>query len=194
LKRNRLNAHEALLVLQAAINHCSLKYLVLSDNDDIGFRGLQMIGEVLPDLTLKGLNIRGCAQPLRPSGLSTLWNHDDVEGSASKHDEDSANNVIAEQMAGSALVAGMIRNTHICDLYEDHGTAWAKQIAFYLALNRSGRRKLLCGQGPASIWPLVFEKLNKKIGHIFYYFREQPGLISLSIPASKKRKMETDAM
>ncbi len=169
LTRGLVNADEAVLLLQATINHPTLKHIDLSDNVEIGFRGVQMIGEMLPNLTLEALNL---------FDLNT-WG--DMDASPT-----------AKQRAGSALVKGIIENTHLswfADLVLYSEDAWQFQIRFYTRLNEFGRNLLLRGQPPASIWPLVFEKL-KDAGSIFYYLREQPGLVTLPIPAAKKRKME----
>ncbi len=186
LRKNCMNAKEALLVLQATVDHPSLEYLRLSHNEDIGFHGLRMIGEILPDLTLSTLDLRRCVN---------LYNPISDDDSTDNDVEDSVINRFAkaEQRAGSAVVAGITRNTHLYHLYRDafFGTVWTDQINFFLDLNRCKRHQLLCGQPPASIWPLVFQKLKFKKSHIFYYLREQPGLVQLSVPATKKRKMET---
>jgi hypothetical protein len=186
LRNNCMSAKEALLVLQATVDHPSLECLWLSHNEDIGFHGLRMIGDILPDLTLWILDLRRCVNRYNPIS---------EDDSANSDMEDSATNRIfkAEQMAAFAVVAGITRNTHLFHLYRDalFGTEWTKQIDFFLDLNQCKRHQLLRGQPPASIWPQVFRKLNFKISHIFYYLREHPELVHLSFLNTRKRKMET---
>lgn len=99
-------------------------------------RAMQMIGEHLPRFRgLKSLNIM-----------------------ANRFGECGAN----------ALLEGLRTNPYLCDLVMRRGFLASESIDYYLAFNKGGRRLLYIQSPvvpcPLSLWPLVFERINRLNG------------------------------
>jgi Ran GTPase-activating protein (RanGAP) involved in mRNA processing and transport len=113
-------------------------------------------------------------------------------------------NTPSTDAVGLALVEGLRKNTKLQKIFEDNegGTAdsafspgVAREIEFYLGLNRHGRMLLtLSGRSepPSGLWPRVLAKLSspRDTSLLFYFLQNKPKIVKCkAVPvASRKRK------
>jgi hypothetical protein len=100
------------------------------------------------------------------------------------------------------LVDGLRENTKLQKIFEDNETATvdsyfspdvAREIIFYLGLNRHGRMLLrLSGDAepPSGLWPRVLAKLSspRDTSLLFYFLQNKPKIVKCKTTASRKRK------
>jgi hypothetical protein len=209
-----VHADGAMLIIEATANHPSMIELDLSWNDQIGFHGLQRVGEFLPNVTLQILLLGCCAEWHPPAPTSENEDEDDEEEEEENipiyqrqrrqtyNAEVTLDTTEAKRTTNTALLQGMVNNFYLYD-FHTHSSwdSWQTTQSFYLDLNRNGqRRKILRGPQPlpASFWPHMLAQWStpsdyhdNNFSRIYYYLREQPGLISTSsIQVKKKRKLD----
>jgi Ran GTPase-activating protein (RanGAP) involved in mRNA processing and transport len=120
------------------------------------------------------------------------------------------------EAVGLALVDGLRENTKLQKIFEDNALSSrtlvsatadsffspgiAREIEFYLGLNRNGRMLLtLSGESepPSGLWPRVLAKLSspRDTSLLFYFLQNKPKLVKCkAVPeASRKRKASNSA-
>jgi Ran GTPase-activating protein (RanGAP) involved in mRNA processing and transport len=110
---------------------------------------------------------------------------------------------------GLALVDGLRENTKLQKIFEDSETATvgskfapdvAREIDFYLGLNRHGRRMLrLSGDSepPSGLWPRVLAKLSSRrdTSLLFYFLQNKPKIVKCKVAeTTRKRKASNSAV
>jgi hypothetical protein len=111
---------------------------------------------------------------------------------------------------GLALVEGLRENTTLRKIFffgEDDGATIdsifspgvAREINFYLRLNRHGRMMLhLSGRSepPSGLWPLVVAKLSspRDTSLLFYFLQNKPKIVKCKAASSRKRKASNSAL
>jgi Ran GTPase-activating protein (RanGAP) involved in mRNA processing and transport len=112
------------------------------------------------------------------------------------------------EAVGLALVDGLRENTKLQKIFEDSETATvgskfapdvAREIDFYLGLNRHGRRMLrLSGDSepPSGLWPRVLAKLSspRDTSLLFYFLQNKPKIVKSKAAATRKRKASNSAV
>jgi hypothetical protein len=115
---------------------------------------------------------------------------------------DSMGDDIAPTLSGMALVTGLRENTKLHKIFaNDDGRTVdssfspdnAREINFYLGLNRCGRMLLKQPGGlepPSGLWPLVLAKMTgpRDTSLLFYFLQNKPKIVKWNAPASRKRK------
>jgi Ran GTPase-activating protein (RanGAP) involved in mRNA processing and transport len=115
---------------------------------------------------------------------------------------DDMRNGIAPTLSGLALVTGLRENTKLHKIFaDDDGTTVdscfspgvAREINFYLGLNRCGRMLLKQPGGlepPSGLWPLVLAKMAgpRDTSLLFYFLQNKPKIVKWNATASRKRK------
>jgi hypothetical protein len=103
---------------------------------------------------------------------------------------------------GLVLVDGLRKNTKLQSFFEDSECATvesifspslAREIDFYLELNRHGRMLLtLSGRSepPSGLWPRVLAKLSSPRNRslLFYFLQNKPKIVKCKAAATRKRK------
>jgi hypothetical protein len=112
------------------------------------------------------------------------------------------NAVPPTEAVGMALVDGLRENTKLQKIFRDSdyrtvdstfSPGLAREINFYLELNRRGR-KLLRFSGrsepPIGLWPRVLAKLSspRDASLLFYFLQNKPKIVKCKAAASRKRK------
>jgi hypothetical protein len=106
------------------------------------------------------------------------------------------------EAVGMTLLDGLRENTKLQDIFTDHDEASvdsyfspgvAREIEFYLSLNRHGRMLLQPPGGtepPSGLWPLVLAKITgpRNMSLLFYCLQNKPKLVKWNAPANRKRK------
>jgi hypothetical protein len=189
-------------LLQGLQKPCTLKYLSLQccDLDDTG---LLKLGEALTtndtlevvDVRENGFTHNGASQffELLPQmkGLKSLYGLVDVR-----------NDVPLTKAVGRALIDGLRENTKLQNIFADNGEESvyssfspdvAREIAFYLSLNRHGRMFLQSPGGlepPNGLWPWVLAKIAgpRDMSLLFYFLQNKPKIVKWNAPANLKRK------
>jgi hypothetical protein len=187
---------------------CTLKELSLfcCQLDDTG---LLKLGEALTtNDALEFLDVRGSA--FTHSGVSQFFGMlpqmkglKAVYGLVFKR-----NGVAPTEAVGMALVDGLRENTKLQKLFDDND-AWsvdstfspdvAREINFYLGLNRHGRMLLrLSGRSepPSGLWPRVLAKLSspRDTSLLFYFLQNKPKIVKCRATESRKRKAGNSAL
>jgi hypothetical protein len=179
---------------------CTLKELNLfrCNLDDTG---LLKLGEALTsNVSLEGLDVRvndithnGACQffELLPQmkGLKAVYglmiNGDDVPP------------IRPTEAVGMALLDGLQKNTKLQKIFEDDEEASvdycfppgvAREIDFYLSLNRHGRMLLRPPGGfepPSGLWPRVLAKITgpRDMSLLFYFLQNKPKIVDWNAPA-----------
>jgi Ran GTPase-activating protein (RanGAP) involved in mRNA processing and transport len=172
LSNNGIDAIGARLLMRGMANHPSITKLYLSNNRNIGYQGLCYIGNELPNLRIKELDLKECT--LREADPSLLVT------------------IASQREAGQALVNGIKENLYLTHLtLSDWAlpTGFNEELEFYMDLNRSGRYLLGSNHGLApAIWCRIFESLDAadEVGLIYYFLKEHPSLMSYG--TCRKRK------
>jgi hypothetical protein len=167
LSGNDLCPLEAQILMQSIANHRCMRKLIINGHSKIGFEGLILIANELPNCGLEEISLRD----FHP------WN----VGLEEKE---------VAMKAGRALVDGMKRNSHLgrLDIRVCTGLGQMKpliqnyleEVEVYLSLNRSGRYLVMrtdYGDVPTGLWGNVLELSNNKIHHMYYFLRELPWLV-----------------
>jgi hypothetical protein len=162
----------ALELVRAATNHPSLQKLSLDLNLSISLVEVGQLADVLGTLHLKEFvtNFR-CSwsgSEEQSTNFRCWWSEVQSERST---------------QARGALLEG-VRNNFCLHELKIPTLGLMDEIEFYLKLNRLGRRGLIQEQGisPAH-WCDVLTKLD--VAEIFYFFSEQPSLMSWLLSSSK---------
>jgi hypothetical protein len=167
---NNITAVGAAGLFRACSNLPLLKSLQMKYNQQIGYPGIHMIANELPNVPLKTLDISECYYSRPYEGESDL------------------------RRAVDALTDG-VRGSHTLGrLVFSFGT---DRLSFFLELNRLGRFLLTINHGLAStVWCHIFEKCGrtrntKRANLVYYFLREQPHLVQAAplVPSSRKRPL-----
>jgi hypothetical protein len=114
----------------------------------------------------------------------------------------TADVVASTEMVGRALVDGLRENTKLQNIFTDDDEASvdsyfppgvAREINFYLSLNRHGRMLLRPPGGfepPSGLWPRVLAKITgpRDMSLLFYFLQNKPKIVNWNAPANRKRK------
>jgi hypothetical protein len=112
------------------------------------------------------------------------------------------NGVAPTEAVGMALVDGLRENTKLQKIFADNDEdtvdssflpSVAREIDFYLSLNRHGRMLLQLpgGSEPSSgLWPRVLAKITgpRDMSLLFYFLQNKPKIVKWNAPANLKRK------
>jgi Ran GTPase-activating protein (RanGAP) involved in mRNA processing and transport len=112
------------------------------------------------------------------------------------------NGVPPTEAVGLALVDGFRENTKLQKIFTDDDeetvdsyfpSGIAREINFYLSLNRHGRMLLRPPGGsepPFGLWPRVLAKISgpRDTSLLFYFLQNKPKIVKWNAPASRKRK------
>jgi Ran GTPase-activating protein (RanGAP) involved in mRNA processing and transport len=111
------------------------------------------------------------------------------------------NGVPPPEAVGMALLDGLRKNTKLQKVFPDGGATvdsyfspdLAREIDFYLELNRHGRMLLtLSGHSepPSGLWPRVLAKLSSPRDRslLFYFLQNKPKIVKCKTAATRKRK------
>ncbi len=148
------------------------------NNTTIGYEGLRLIGEALPNSKLKELVLTGTVK----------WvDYDDDD------DELAQAQKLKCDQAAKALVEGVRNNVHLRVLNLDEVYLPPKALAelnFYLEMNCNFGRHLLSQQHalPPAIWSFLLAKFGHEVSVVFFYVRELPMLVSGGMTSGKKRR------
>jgi hypothetical protein len=105
------------------------------------------------------------------------------------------------EAVGMALVDGLRKNTKL-RIFEDNSGATvasffspavAREINFYLELNRQGRMLLRLSrrsEPPSGLWPRVLAKMSSPLDTslLFYFLQNKPKIVKCKAAASRKRR------
>jgi hypothetical protein len=150
----------------------SLEVLDVRENNDFTHNGASEFFDLLPEM----------------KGLKALYGVLFVR-----------NGVYPTEAVGMALVDGLRKNTKLQKLCEDDGATVhsfspgvAREIYFYLSLNRHGRMLLRPPGGsepPYGLWPRVLAKITgpHDMSLLFYFLQNKPKIVKWNAPASRKR-------
>jgi Ran GTPase-activating protein (RanGAP) involved in mRNA processing and transport len=100
------------------------------------------------------------------------------------------------------LVDGLRQNTKLQNIFTDDERATvdssfppgaAREINFYLGLNRHGRillRSPGCSEVPSGLWPRVLAKITgpRDMSLLFYFLQSKPKIVKCNPPTIRKRK------
>jgi hypothetical protein len=168
LDDNAISPIAAQRLMQATFSVSAFETLGLSNNPTIGYEGLRLIGEALPNSKLKELALGG--------SVNWVDYDDDDDGELAQAQE------MKRDLAAKALVEGMRSNIHLQILNIDGlhfpSTAIA-EIDFYVNMNFKFGRHLLSQQHslPPTIWSLLLAKFSHELSVVFFYVRELPMLV-----------------
>jgi hypothetical protein len=181
---------------------CTLKQLSLigCNLDD---SGLLKLGEVLTtNSILEDLDVR--QNNFTYSGVSQFFELlPQMQGLKAVYGlVEKRNGVAPTEAVGMALVDGLRVNTKLQKLFADIDVrtvdsyfppGLAREINFYLELNRHGRILLrLSGRAepPRGLWPRVLAKLSSPCNTslLFYFLQNKPKIVKYKAAASRKRK------
>jgi hypothetical protein len=182
---------------------CTLKELGLL-SCELDDAGLLKLGEALTtNVSLQFLDVRrndfthsGACQffELLPQmkGLKIVW------GLVAEKDD-----VPPTKAVVIALLGGLRENTKVQEIcsggYNEatvdscFSAGVAREIDFYLSLNRHGRVLLRPPGGtepPSGLWPRVLAKITgpRDMGLLFYFLQNKPRIVNWNAPANRKRK------
>jgi hypothetical protein len=160
-------------LMRAAATKSALLVLNLELNGNIGFEGMRMVGEELPNLTLRELYVDGCAN----------WMHYADENSAAAKAQ-----LVARDRARQAIISGIQANVYLYQIRVYFLENFQEAIQFYLNLNKSGR--YLLGENnelAPTLWCRVFAKCRTDPSVLFFFLQEQPTLVSSVRLSPRKR-------
>jgi hypothetical protein len=155
-------------LIRATLTPSACKTLNLSNNPNIGYDGLRLIGEALPNSKISELLL---------NGVSEWVAYDDDDEELAETQKLKCN------LAAEALVQGVRNNVNLQVLNIEGLNLPSKavdEIDFYLKLNSTFGRHLLSKQQslPLSIWSILLAGFNDKISVVFFYVRELPMLVA----------------
>jgi hypothetical protein len=186
---------------------CTLKELSLT-RCDLDDTGLLKLGEALTtNISLELLDVRqnnfthnGTCQFLEL--LPQMEGLKEVYGLIVRR-----NDVPPTEAVGTALLDGLRENKKLQEIYPDvqkrlasagsippfFPPAVAREIDFYLSLNRHGRMLLRPPGGfepPSGLWPRVLAKITgpRDMSLLFYFLQNKPKIVKWDAPANRKRK------
>jgi hypothetical protein len=178
LCHNAIDSDGALLLLRAIANHPTLEVLTLDHNTNIGYAGLQLIGNEVHTLRqLKFLSLTYCATDASP--LQQMAESD----SSSDSNNDEATAVVAARIkAARALLEGIKANHSLLTFgISNNGLPMEEEIYWYVEFNQFGRSLLLQRHMPATVWCHVLAKCHRRPQRgndlLYYFLREQPHLV-----------------
>jgi hypothetical protein len=205
---NAVSSSGIAVLVEGLQGSCTLKELslILCALDDTG---LLLLGEALTtndalevlDLTANRFSPDGASQffDLLPQmkGLKSVYG---LAGGISS--------VTPSEAVGSALVDGLRENTKLQNISKDNvlrtvdsafSPGLAREINFYLGLNRRGRMLLrLSGrsESPRGLWPRVLAKLSspRDTSLLFYFLQNKPKIVKCKAAESRKRKANNSAL
>jgi hypothetical protein len=186
---------------------CTLKELSLR-NCEIDDAGLLKLGDALTtNVILDVLDVRG--NDFTNSGISQFFDLlPEMKGLKAVYGFRNGNGVKLTEAVGAALVEGLRENTKLQNIFaDDEGETLhssfslgvAREINFYLRLNRHGRMLLrLSGKSepPNGLWPRVLAKLSspRDTSLLFYFLQNKPKIVKCRAAASRKRKASNSAL
>jgi Ran GTPase-activating protein (RanGAP) involved in mRNA processing and transport len=120
---------------------------------------------------------------------------------------DKRDGVAPTEAVGMALVDGLRENTKLQNIFENNDRTvdsifspdLAREINFYLGLNRNGRMLLrLSGDSEplSGLWPRVLSKLSnpRDTSLLFYFLQNKPKMVKFKAAANRKRKAGESAL
>jgi hypothetical protein len=183
---------------------CTLKELVLL-NCELDDEGLLKLGEALTtntslellDMGLNDFTDKGACQffELLPKmkGVKKVYGviREKIEGLPP-----------TTEAVGTTLLDGLRKNTNLQKIFADDDNMTvnscfppgvAREIDFYLSLNRHGRMLLQPPGGlepPSGLWPRVLAKITgpRDMSLLFYFLQNKPKIVKWNAPANRKRK------
>jgi hypothetical protein len=165
LTKNDIGTQGAMQLMKLVSSHMSLHSLSLAENGNIGLEGLKLIGESIPSIKLRKLEIS-----LRP-----FW---EMTCSLNRHVAPGAKEL--REAAGRALVNGVESNYHIHELsvsWVDVPPKFKNVIRFYTDLNKCGRHLVAEERAMSpTIWCPVMAKCGDA-SLIYYLFQQNPELV-----------------
>jgi hypothetical protein len=110
--------------------------------------------------------------------------------------------VLPIEAVGMALLDGLRKNTKLHKIFDgadatanssSFSPGVAREISFYLALNRHGRMLLRPPGGsepPSGIWPRVLANITgpHDMNLLYYFLQNKPKIVKWNAPARRKRK------
>jgi hypothetical protein len=111
------------------------------------------------------------------------------------------NDALSTEAVGKSLLDGLRENTKLqkildgadedVDFFFSPGVA--REIEFYLSLNRHGRILLRPPgslEAPSGLWPRVLAKITgpRDMSLLFYFLQNKPKIVNWNAPANRKRK------
>ncbi len=194
LFRNAIGPRGAQCLLQAITHHPAMRRLDLSENDKIGYLGLELIGHVLMNpqrrpegLRLTSLHLLGCATWQKQYDVVDSHPPSDVVVDSSSLQEDALALRKLRDDAGNAFLQGIQCNPYLQELtlFRNSFSKEIKHaIGFYASVNRKGRLLLSCSNTVApsiTLWCYILAKCqqHKVYDHslVYFFLREQPTLV-----------------
>jgi hypothetical protein len=202
LHSNSITSCGIAALTQSLQGPCTLKKLslVYCDLDDTG---LLKLGEALTsNVSLEDLGVGG--NDITHNGacqffelLPQMKGLKAVDGLVVKR-----YNVPPTEAIGIALLDGLRKNTKLRKIFADDekvALEWyfpsgvAREIDFYLSLNRHGRMLLRPPGGaeaPSGLWPRVLAKITgpRDMSLLFYFLQNKPKIVDWNAPAYRERK------
>jgi Ran GTPase-activating protein (RanGAP) involved in mRNA processing and transport len=178
---------------------CTLKELSLVCCD-LNDTGLLKLGEALTinvslevvDVSLNNLTQNGACQFF--DLLPQMKGLREVYGLVVKRDD-----VPPTEAVGTALLDGLLKNTKLQEIMHNifvnaesvtpfFSPGVAREIDFYLSLNRHGRMLLRPpggAEGPSGLWPRVLGKITgpRDTSLLFYFLQNKPKIVNWNAPA-----------
>jgi hypothetical protein len=205
------------LMRTIAAQHPGMQSLALIQNDNLNYEGIQYIGEELPHVSLKTLQV-SCVvnEDIIQDDEDDADANGDQEGAANHNNNITVNSIRAEtkrvqqearHRAEQALLLGIQSNVTLHDLdvsYNKLASTVESEIRFYVELNQRGRRFLSnFFQLPPALLGHLLHKCGDEPQYMYYLIREQPLLVTRimshqqqqqaeenhAVPLSKKRRM-----
>jgi Ran GTPase-activating protein (RanGAP) involved in mRNA processing and transport len=185
---------------------CTLKYLSLS-SCDLDDTGLLKLGEALTtNVSLEVLDVRGELNDITHNGagqffelLPQMKGLRRVYGLVVR----KRNLGPPTEAVGMALLDGLRENRKLQEIYSDmqkilasagsiapfFSPGIAREIDFYLSLNRHGRILLRPPEGaeaPSGLWPRVLAKITgpRDMSLLFYFLQNKPEIVNWNAPAN----------
>jgi Ran GTPase-activating protein (RanGAP) involved in mRNA processing and transport len=181
---------------------CTLKELILS-SCELDDAGLLKLGEALTaNNTLEVLDVQ--YNSFTHNGASHFFDLlPQMNGLKSVYGLVTVRNGVAlTEAVGMALVGGLRENTKLQHIFSGRdertvdssfSSGVAREIDFYLSLNRHGRMLLRSPGGSelsSGLWPRVLAKITgpRDMSLLFYFLQNKPKIVKWNAPANLKRK------
>jgi Ran GTPase-activating protein (RanGAP) involved in mRNA processing and transport len=181
---------------------CTLKKLNLMQCE-LDDTDLLILGDALTtNNTLEVLNVRGNA--FTDNGASQFFDMlPQMKGLKAVYGLILMRNGIAPTLSSLALVSGLRENTKLHNILADidrtstddsfFSPGVAREINFYLGLNRRGRMLLRqpgASEPPSGLWPRVLAKIAgpRDTSLLYYFLQNKPKIVNWNAPVSRKRK------
>jgi len=177
--------------------HASLNCLKLSGNGQIGYTGLEIIGNAMGDIRLKELHLNDCVQkrnqvygqhPENTSGHYQVMQFRNSQEAAEWNLEDSRlekKKRLLRNRAASALIEGSRKNVYLRNIYvrgNDLGEEAEDEIEVCGLCNKYRLAHHHDNSLPAALWQFIFANCQKdRTAKRFIYLllRENPSLLQI---------------